>query len=802
MWATAAPPRAPSITIALFGAVCELRLVCSPRLDQYLERHHREWYDEYCLTESWDGWGSSPPLGTETESEATQAAWETISDFAPNGGRLRLIEALSPENHREVRELKADPTIKLAAGTIGRYVQELADEHGLVAIDTRPRYNRVRLTERGAAAQTLLGPNHETQHPAQTSLDGEVAGTTHETPSIVWSRDDATRPTVDDHAHVDRNDETATPAASDAMDDRSLTDEPTAEEWLAATGTASEAGYVQWLEGPTSSFDTEAMHERLLAGRRVEGVTCVDEPVEAFEDGRVSYVSCVDEHAQVVAQWGGALPTLVRITSALLSEKMFSSVLTPAAVGDDLKEVYDGAFEGAVGDVLRLGAQMGWLPDERAYDGLRERYSAVRRQLLAKLDGLADRDDPEAWNELCRDAHGLLASATHLYRAAGYDLTIHVRVPDTARLQAGEQRYREFREFFKHTVPKNAAYGIHSVYRMLFEKRADKLQHRMGYAIDEAEPTAELTASWVVSGPTATRFRADIADAIAAEADDVRERIRAGDEQGVALPIPVVESNSYGALRRVLERHSDRRDAGNTGEERALVRACAALVGSEPGRCSPYAFAEILLRSDDRSPLCTIDDLTRGLTELPAKRLAPSLPPTMRKALQTLLVANKPLGRADIVARADIAGSSYDRNIDELAAFDVVEAIGNGGHRKWQARLQPWLASLVDGPTPWTADTGTGGLVRSDQHETTCCGLAPNPALDPAAARIETDPPFEKGPWRTHQHQEIGVHRGRRTNDPEIPRRTNSVVLNGGWPAPRAPPSADGTVQASLPETD
>ena len=174
----------------------------------------------------------------------------------------------------------------------------------------------------------------------------------------------------------------------------------------------------------------------------------------------------------------------------------------------------------------------------------------------------------------------------------------------------------------------------------------------------------------------------------------------------------------------------------------------------------------------------------------------------MRKALQTLLVANKPLGRADIVARADIAGSSYDRNVDELAALDVVEAIGNGGHRKWQARLRPWLALLVDGSTPWTADTGIDGLVRSDQRETGRCGLAPDPALSPAAARIETDPPFEKGPWRTHRHKEIGVHRGRRTNVPESPRRTNSVVLNGSWPVPRAPSLADSTVQASLPETD
>ena len=353
-------------TIALFGEVCEVHIVCSPQLEQYLDRHHPEWCDEYCPTESRDGWGSSP----SPTSEATQAAWETINGFAPNGGRLRLIEALSPENHREVRELKADPTIKLAAGTVDRYVQELADEHGLVAIDTRPRHNRVRLTKRGAAAQTLLGPNHETQHPAQTSLDGELAGTTHETPSIVWSpADDATRFTVDEHTRADRSDETATPAASDAVDDRSFTGAPTAEEWLATTGTASEAGYVQWLEGPTSSFDTEAMHERLLAGRRVEGVTCVDEPVEAFEDGRVSCVSCVDEHAQVVAQWGGALPTLVRITSALLSEK---NVLVGALAGRGRRRPQEGVQR------CVQGCRRGRTPTRRA-DGVAAGRASVRR---------------------------------------------------------------------------------------------------------------------------------------------------------------------------------------------------------------------------------------------------------------------------------------------------------------------------------------------------------------------------------------------------------------------------------------
>src|SRR5699024_5924331 len=114
---------------------------------------------------------------------------------------------------------------------------------------------------------------------------------------------------------------------------------------------------------------------------------------------------------------------------------------------------------------------------------------------------------------------------------------IHVRVPDTAQLQAGTQRYREFCDFFKHTVPKNAAYGVHSAYRMLYEQRVDKLKHRLSYAFDD-DPTAELTASWVVSGPTASTFCDDIEAAIATNASDVRNAIQKGTRRGVGFEIP------------------------------------------------------------------------------------------------------------------------------------------------------------------------------------------------------------------------------------------------------------------------
>lgn len=137
-----------------------------------------------------------------------------------------------------------------------------------------------------------------------------------------------------------------------------------------------------------------------------------------------------------------------------------------------------------------------------------ERFGEIRRLLLSKLAGIEDADATE-WSDLCRGAHGLLASATHLYQAVGVDVTIYVRVPDTKKLRSDDRRYQDFLDFFSHTVRKNASYGIHSVYRMLYEDRVDKLKHRMGVEFD-ADATADLTASWMISGPTASTFRDDV----------------------------------------------------------------------------------------------------------------------------------------------------------------------------------------------------------------------------------------------------------------------------------------------------
>ncbi|GAA0462875.1 plasmid replication protein RepH (plasmid) [Halococcus dombrowskii] len=763
--------------LALLAEVVDIRFICSPRLDAHLERTHPDWYDEH-LTDSGDD--NREPAPTETNESALSAAWDAIGEFAPGGGRLRLLAALDLNGEREVRDLKADTEIELSKGAIDRYVREFDDEHDLVDIDDRPKYNRVSLTDTGIAAQELIGPEYRVFHPQQTHFDDRLTGTRHGSTGVVcWSDSKDSPPAAGSCGGGDgaggagasspSSLSSSPPSSSLSSSEHSLpASAPTAEDWLAATGEASESGYVQWLDGPDGRLGIWEMHERFLAGRRTEGVTLVDEPVKPFENGKVSYVSCFEDHAQAVVQWGGPLYTLVRITSTLLSEKMFSKVLTPSAVGDDLDELYDGALDDATKDVLRLGAQIGWFgEDEQEYDGLRERFGEIRRLLLSKLAEVEDADATE-WSDLCRDAHGLLASATHLYRAVGVDVTIHVRVPDTKKLRAGERRYQDFLDFFKHTVPKNASYGIHSVYRMLYEDRVDKLKHRMSVEFD-ADAAADLTASWVISGPTASTFREDVQRAIASKVNDVRETIQEGIEHGVSLAIPVVEGNSYGALRRVIDRHAERKGfaALDADERRKLVRLATATLGEEPGRCSPYALAEALLSlGKARSPTQSLrpGDLAAGLTKLPAERLVPSLPPTMQKALKALLVADEPLGASDIIERAGISERSYSRNIGELAALGMVESVGEGGHKKWRAWIIPWWSPLAGVNEPRTDETDESGVTPPSRWDDVLydivLALGCDPEYELFAGSVDVDEVFATLPALEWWHGFIESHYG------------------------------------------
>jgi hypothetical protein len=89
----------------------------------------------------------------------------------------------------------------------------------------------------------------------------------------------------------------------------------------------------------------------------------------------------------------------------------------------------------------------------------------------------------------------------------------------------------------------------------------------------------------------------------------------------------------------------------------------------------------------------------------------PELPPTATKLLKTLLNADDPMGRSEIIDTADISASSYDRYINELAAWDSIEPREVKGRRRWEAHLEPWWTPQSDRDEPFCdPDPDTGIL--------------------------------------------------------------------------------------------
>ncbi|WP_308203699.1 hypothetical protein [Halorubrum ezzemoulense] len=242
-----------------------------------------------------------------------------------------------------------------------------------------------------------------------------------------------------------------------------------------------------------------------------------------------------------------------RLAGTLLGEKALSTILTPSRLGHEFDAIDEGTHEYPTDRILRRGHQVGWYSDEETtYGAWRDRITTVRDRLLERVAALIGSDDTAARSELFEDLHSLIASATQLYHAVGIDLTTTIRIPDTDALARNETRRADLCGFLAKTAPKQSVYGIHSGYRMLFEDRPAKLCRRLPSEIDR-NATMDLTMSWVLTGPTVTELRDEIADTLSTELTTVREAIADGTEAAPTLEIPVVDGMTYPAIRRVID---------------------------------------------------------------------------------------------------------------------------------------------------------------------------------------------------------------------------------------------------------
>jgi len=257
-------------------------------------------------------------------------------------------------------------------------------------------------------------------------------------------------------------------------------------------------------------------------------------------------VSCLEDRLVVSTQYGGTIPTLVRLATALLEDRLWNTVLTPSALGDELEGCFPGVPESEVHDYLVRAAQVGWLSeDEQEYDRFRYRYDAVRKVLLRKFGKLHDLESDERI-ELLKTAHGLLMSATTLYDAVGVDISIELRVPEPGDLEESE-----FCRFVSEVVTRQASYGTHSLHRNFWEPDSQKCKTAKAREINLTDPTAHLRASFVLSGPGITDLAEPIRGAITAR--DEQRLDDSTDYDPVELHVPVTDVSCYAGMRHAVE---------------------------------------------------------------------------------------------------------------------------------------------------------------------------------------------------------------------------------------------------------
>ncbi|MFD1572034.1 helix-turn-helix transcriptional regulator [Halorubrum laminariae] len=670
--------------IAVLGDGFDVRVVASPALQRELTRRYPRWSAIHLdLTGDRDRShrGGRRRRDHQAPTDA-HPAWTALDGLAATPGKRRLLGNLTATHGRRYRDLAHDHAIDIEAGTVSRYVLDL-ENRGLVTVDRRGQYNTVRLSDRGETAVTqFLDADDELVHPNQCQLDTGLTEAPHEFTS-----------TVSPHRGGHGGD---TPTHIDA--------------WVAATGDPeADADYVQWLQPPDGSNETQAIHQRFAAAARDDGVTLVDDRSEPFDDGRVTYLSHHDDEVLVIGQWGGPLATLGRLAATLLSEKALSKILTPSQVGHEFAAIHDGVTDHDPGRTLRRGHQVGWLSDDdTTYEAWRQRVEAVRDTHLRRLAELVHSTDTAARAALFEDLHGLLASATHLYDAAGIDLTTTIRLPDTDTLTRNPTQLRDLCQFLAKTVPKQSVYGIHSGYRMLFEDRPEKLRRRLPYDVEE-EAQFDLTMSWVLAGPTATALHDDITTALTNELTAVREAIADGTEAAPTLEIPVIDGTTYPAIREVIDEIAVAHDVQWTPKDRQqLVRLCLRSFGPSESsrRACPYDVVDSLLRAIPMSRTPTPAVVEQAAATLSPTRFRPDLVPTATKLYATLLTAGGPLGRSELIEQAGISASSYDRRLSAVQALDRVCAVQENGHRRWivdDASTHPtaWMP-----PAMWPSNRG------------------------------------------------------------------------------------------------
>lgn len=630
--------------------------------------------------------GDHSTRGDTAEAHTTARSW--AAQATDDTGPVRILHVVghAPEQMLAVDTLAADETVACARDSVYAYVRSL-DAAGLVSYHADARHDiasTVTLTEAGERACEYIDASggFRVRDPVQTQLGDECIHTHNAKGSAVGS------------------------AVGGTGQSQSV------EAWLAQMPDLEATGrWTRWLEGP-EGMEPGAVHRRQTAPLATGAdVALANVPIEDWAahpegDARGSYVSFEEGELLTVVQYAlDPLLTLARLAASVTAPQVLRRCFTTEAAGETFEALFED-HDRALGELDRDttareqlvgGLQLGWLSDdEETITDLCDRWRTVRSSLVeeaARLSGRPGaRGDMEARQECFTRLHGLVSSVTSLLYAAGIDHVVNLRVPQTKTLQSDALYRRDFLDFCRYTIPKQAVTssttGWHNWFRQAVDPEAvgwdsDTLRSRL--PLGEEQDTS-LTTKWVLTGPDITELQDRLCGRLR------RERARLQTTQVVPPVSVAIEDMSHPAAHQALIEAKVETPAVPAAETRAealatVTQVCERLFARDDGRWSPHLVAAVVDAATSTGRL-TETRLCRAAATVPPTRLLPTEPASVGH-LFTACVED-PSGRSDLCARLGIHPNTYDRAVGRLQALGLVDRKLVDGYPRWQTTLGRW----------------------------------------------------------------------------------------------------------------
>lgn len=378
------------------------------------------------------------------------------------------------------------------------------------------------------------------------------------------------------------------------------------------------------------------------------------------ENRHTRYVSYDDGRDEVVVAVWATTPIqyAVSVAVGLASPRLFDKALPV----ERLEEIDDPPA------ILRDGRCIGGLSSEAVEDG-----EILRDTLVEWGEELADmtrelrqgehEDRARFCGEILRSAHGLAGTIVHLLDVVGADVVRELRVPSLS-----DDDLATLAKAVSVATAIQSKYGAFTAYRQLFERRESKRRSAFSVDVDATDPVGEYIGSLVIRGPRARRFGQHVEGRLSSPAPLHED----APEFSVRIPVTTVGRDGYtDVANRALS-------AKNLRATPAAVTMLQALTGD------PWAVTESIrwLGEEEHTRRIRLDEVRVSLSALVESdgpgRILPDAPPSVSKAVGTLLRTAEPLSQSELADAASVSTRSLRRHLDALVALDLVRETERG----------------------------------------------------------------------------------------------------------------------------